>query len=849
MSHERAQEIDRIYAAALDLSGDEQAAYLDDACSDDDMRREVQELVDAALASSDDFESSFDMARDRLWSDVVGAKTPEREDLAGERFGHWRIGERLARGGLATVYVANRDDGEFDQRVAFKVLRRGLDTEDVVARFRAERQILSTLDHPSIAKIVDGGALPDGRPYLVLEYVDGEPITRWCAQRRTNVEGRVGLVIDILHALQHAHRHTIVHRDIKPSNILVSSEGNVALLDFGIAKLLDPDAVPGTSTLTRTGVSLLTPGYGSPEQHAGQPVTTASDIFQVGTVMFELLTGERPDFKRGAEHPDAPGQPLQGPANKAHLGGDLDAIVKKAMHGDPARRYGSASEMIADLERYLEGRPVLAGPDTLGYRLKKLFRRRPWVLPVTAALVVGVIAYVVTLTIYSNEVRREQQRAEAAQAFMVDLLGSANPFDPADPELGRNITVVEALDIGRNRLDAELADQPELKAGLLWSIASVYASLDQNTEALETGEQALAVNRELYGPASEPVLQTLRLLGNQYDRAGDYDTASNYYTSQLETARSMYTAGEPELGLAEVFSGFFLKRQGETDAGVQLLLDGIDKLRPYADDHAETFIWAINQVVHEAGLNLVAHSRTLLEEALAVANRVYGDDSVLAGTVHIAIGRDALYAEEKALSDASYARALRIFENRLGTLHGDTIAAKQDYSVQLIVTEMHADAEAVLRELAELLIEVNGEHHRNVADVYQNLGTTITHQGRFDESIPMHRKAYEIYKAELEDHYLVAFPLLSIASIEVELGNADAAYATASEALQRLEKTLPDTHVEGVAMCLLGLAMEQQGDVAGGAALVEQSHALILQREVLVPKYVRLCRVPVPESG
>jgi len=849
LNQQREQLVDKIYAHALGLDDDERDAYLGETCTDDDMRGEVIALVNAAMTSPESFDSDLAAIRDRLWADVVSDKEPAGEDLDGERIDHWRIGKRLARGGLATVYIAHRDDGEFDQTVAFKVLRRGLDTDDVVARFRAERQILSALDHPAISKILDGGALPDGRPYLVLEYIDGEPITAWCARHKTGIEDRVRLIIDVLQALQHAHRHTVVHRDIKPSNILVSSEGNVALLDFGIAKLLDPSAVPGSSTLTRTGVSLLTPGYGSPEQHAGEAVTTASDIYQTGLVLYELLSGKRPDFAKDRTGPVAPSREVNDKSEQGQVRGDLDAIVQTAMHADPARRYGSPSEMIADLERYLDGRPVFAQPDTLGYRLRKLTKRRPWLLPAVTVLVLGVATYVVTLTTYSNQVLREQQRAEATQEFLVDLLGSANPFTPADSERGRNITVVEALEIGRGRLESELGDQPELKADLLDSIARVYASLDQTVDAIETGEQALALNRELYGEGSEPVLKTQRLLARRYDSAGNYDTAASYYAQQLDAARLLYPAGRPELGEAEVYAGHYMKRQGDTDEGVELLLSGIDRLRAQPDNFAETFIWAITAVVHDAGTSIVDREEGLLEEALAVAERVYGEGSVYAGSVRLVIGRDALYAGDKARSDENYARALEIYEQKLGPLHGDTIAAKQDYAVQLNVTGVHADAELVFRELSELLIEINGEQHRNVADVFQNLATTITYQGRYDESIPLHRRAYEIYKAELEGHYIIAFPLLSIASIEVERGNADSAYEVSSEALQRIESTLPDTYVEGVAMCLVGLSLEQQGDVARGSAMVEESHVLILKRDVLVPKYMKLCRVPEPVTS
>ena len=845
MNNERQKRIDEIFSHALDLSGDARDTYVREHCDDEDLRIEVNALLETAATTSDSLDKRFDAVRERVWSDVLADDETPEENLTGQQAGHWRIGQRLARGGLATVYLAHRDDGEFDQTVAFKVLRRGLDTDDLVARFRTERQILSTLEHPAIAQILDGGALPDGRPYLVLEYVDGVPITEYCDAETVDVHGRVELVIEILRALHHAHKHLVVHRDIKPSNVLVSTEGNVALLDFGIAKLLDPNAIPGKSTLTRTGMSLLTPGYGSPEQHAGQPVTTASDIYQVGVVLFELLAGERPAFDQVDTEPGAPSRHLKGTHRYGQVRGDLDAIVQKAMHADPTRRYGSANEMVDDLERYLYGRPVVAQPDTFTYRLQKLTKRRPWLLPVSAAFVLGIAAYVVTLTLYSEQLRLEQQRAEAAQAFMVDLLSSPDPFAPADPERGRNITVVEALELGRNRLRDQLADQPELRATLLGSVAGVYQSLDQDKEAIELGEEALSLNLSLYGENSESVLENLRLLGDRYDTIGEYDKAKEYYDRQLEIARRMYGSDNPLLGAAEISAGNYTKSQGDIETGLDLLASGIDRLRNSPEEHAQTLITAILSSTEQDGTNDATESLQLLEEGLEVAEKVFGPDSLVAAQVRIAIGRNSLFAHDNERSEENYAYGLRILETKLGREHGATMTALQDYGVAMSVTGDYAGAEKVHREIVDRLIATRGENNRSVADNYQNLATTITRQGRYDESIPLHRKAYELYKAVLEDdHYIIAFPLLSIANVELERKNAVEAEAASREALQRLQAKLPDSYVEGVARCLVGLSLELRGDVEEGSAMVESSHALILKRDVLVPTYQKLCRVP-----
>ncbi len=835
--------IDTIFTHALELAERERAQYIQDKCEDAQMRSEVTALVSAATSS--ELDSQFDEIRDRVWGDVIAGDEDAEADLAGQRIDQWRIGQRLARGGLATVYKAERDDGEFDQAAAFKVLRRGLDTDDIVARFRAERQILSTLDHPAIASILDGGALPDGRPYLVLEYVDGVPITAYCRNSGVDVHGCVRLIIDVLSALHHAHKHTVVHRDIKPSNILVSSEGNVVLLDFGIAKLLDPEAVPGSSTLTRTGVSLLTPGYGSPEQRAGAAVTTASDIYQVGMVLCELLTGRRPAILDSDDLSAAPSKKLVGTSRYRSVRGDLDAIVLKAMHADPARRYASAGEMVEDLERYLDGRAVLAQPDTYAYRLRKLARRKPWLLPIATVIVLGIATYIVTLIKHSEELQLEQQRAEAAQEFLVDILSSPDPFAPADAERGSEITVLEALEIGRGRLDTDLQDQPVLRANLLSSIAGVYGSLDQNESAIELGEQALALNLKLHGDGSEAALENMRLLGTVNNEIGDIDRAREFFQRQLSVARNVYAAGDARLSDAEVASGIFEVSQGNHEVGRQLLTSGIDRLRESPEQYAETFISAVIALIDHDGLFDIDHMRLPLEEALAVSESVYGPESLHTANVLLAIARFAVHSHDYERAKENYATGLEIYETQLGLLHGATIAHLNNYGFMLMAINDYAGGEAVHRDLVERLTKSRGENHRLVADNYQNLASAIYRQGRLEEALPMHRKAYEIYSKVLDkDHYIGMYPLLSIAYIELQRDNAMEAESVAVTALSKFRSTVPGSFLEGVATCLVGVAKEKRGELEEGSAMVEASHPMIDPRALAGSPYIELCRVP-----
>lgn len=792
----------------------------------------IRALLDLSAVPDGDCEQTFGRARDEFWKSVLATEEHAGEDLSGQQIGAWRIERRLARGGLATVYLARRDDGAFNQRVAFKVLRRGLDTDDLVARFRVERQILSSLDHPGIAGILDGGALHDGRPYLVMEYVDGLPITAWCEQNNTGTKDQIRLLIEVLLALQHAHRHLVVHRDIKPSNILVSAEGRAVLLDFGIAKLLDPDSMPGASTLTRTGISLLTPGYGSPEQRAGTAVTTASDIYQAGLVLFELLAGHVPANRDAASldaSPPCPSGYLRDPSQRAMVRGDLDAIVCKAMHPDPTRRYASANEMVADLERYLDGRPVIARPDTLPYRIAKYNKRKPWILPSIAVATLAVAGYIVTLTLHSTQLRTEQRRAEAAEEFMVNLLQSADPFAPADPERGSRITVLEAVDIGVERLQSGRYDDPRLRASLLTSIASVYGNLDQHQKAIDLREEALLLERQLYDPPSRQVLASVTMLASQYSALGDYERAKQYADEHIGLAARLYPSGHAAIGAAEAAVADIYNATGEHSVAKTLNEAAIRKLRSDPESYSGPLIGAL-MILASYASNDGAHedAREMLSEARQLAIRVHGPNSLSAARVHAQSATSYSIAGDFARSEAEFDAAIAIYEPRLGRSHSATIGVLNNLGILYHNMRDFARAEDTHRELLQYVLHTYGSEHRLVGNAYQNLATTISRQGRYEDAIPLHHRALKAY-GTYTDHNIpeLAYPLISLALAELQTGDATKAGQHAREALEHLVATGAGNYPVGVATCLLGRSLQAQGQAAEGSALANDSDRLL----------------------
>ena len=849
MTRPDAKLLDSLFERALELSGDERAAYIQEQCgSDKILRSRLEELVVTAEASADGMEDRFSVIRNRLLERVLdnGPDDPTvREDLSGQLFGHWRLVQRIARGGLATVYLAHRDDGNYDQRAAFKVLRRGLDTDDLIARFRAERQILSALDHPAIANILDGGALDDGRPYLVLEYIDGVPINEYCVRNDVSVRGRVRLILEVLRALHHAHRHLIVHRDIKPSNILVTGEGHVALLDFGIAKLLDPSALPGATTMTRTGMSLLTPGYCSPEQRAGEPVTTASDVYQAGAVLYELLTGRRPRTTGAAAGDDVtpPSRSQSDLPTQREIAGDLDAIVGKAMRADPTARYASADDMEADLKRYLDGKPVLARPDTLRYRFVKFNRRYRWVLPTALATVIAIGAYVFTLTNYNEQLRIEQQRAAAAQAFLIDILSSPDPFRPADPELGSDITVIETLDLGVKRLETELLDDPELRASVLVSISDVYASLDRYEQAIALREEALNIERGVFGEPSEPVLVSLRMLTGEYLKVDEYEKAAEYAQEQLRLAREIYPSGAPTIGVAEAAAAAVAGRIGDFEESRTLFERSIEKMRQSPIEYGQELIDSLTTLARQLEFDDPETGFALLAEAKQRAEALFGAESL-----QIAQIRSVLASLYSATSDFERAEneflaIIPMFEAELGRDHRETLATITELGILYNRMEVYEKAEAVYREMLERYRRKYGESHRRVADAYQNLATALTRLERYGQSIPMHDKAFELYKAILpQDQPIVSYPLLSKAFAEVNDGRFESAERTAEQALEIINRTAPGSYLVGTAQCLIARSLEGRGDPRSEALMTEAYKTLVGGASSAT--YRRFCRVP-----
>ena len=626
LTPERWAQIDAAFREALERAPGDRRSFLNQiGLDDEELRQAVEQLLANAVAAEAEIGESVSEYAEPFLSELKAAL---REDEAptlppNARIGPYRILRELGRGGMGAVYLAERADGAFEKQVALKLVKRGMDTDEVLRRFRWERRILASLEHPHIARLYDGGASEDGRPFLVMEYIEGQPITAYCDGRRMTVEARLRLFTDACEAVQFAHQNLVIHRDIKPSNILVASDGTVKLLDFGIAKLLasqDPEAeVP-----TRRDMRLLTPEYAAPEQLAGEAVTTASDVYALGVVLHELVTGRRPERLHGrmAGAPDPGGAGLridlpssvlarssQGASAALHsasqeelavlrgttpdqlrraLRGDLDTILTRSLAEEPERRYQSAEQLLADIQRFLGGYPVLARGDSAAYRFGKFLGRHRWGVGVVATLILVVSGFTVSTVFQAQEVSRARAVAEGRQGQAEDLIG----FMLGD--LRGKLSPVGQLDllrdVGHQALDYfaavpadQLSDQELFRRSeALRLLGEVQRGQGDREAAAHTFGEALTLARALV--ERDPLHTGWQLglatshgwLGVLRFEEGDAEGALAHWTEYQDiTERIVEQAPDSlnyrlELTKAVSNMGSYLERAGDREAALRL---------------------------------------------------------------------------------------------------------------------------------------------------------------------------------------------------------------------------------------------------------------------------------------
>lgn len=560
LSPERFRAIRDLFDEALTTPLDDRAAMLDRHCGDDRaLREEVESLLRALDRGSEEWEESG--ARQLAGDAMRAAGDWFSDPLAPQtRLGSYVVTRKIGEGGMGAVYEAVRADETYEGRVAIKTLGRGLADPMLTRRLIRERQILARLQHPNIATLLDGGTTEHGLPYLVMEFVDGDPLDRHCAARQLSVDERLDLFRQVCAAIQFAHRNLVIHRDLKPSNIMVSRDGVVKLLDFGIAKLVLPDT-EGDDGVTRDGMVPLTSAYASPEQARGDDITTATDVYSAGVVLYRLLAGVAPynvdaipasavrevlatvvpplpSAVATDEHARSSGLADAG-ALRRTLRGELDAIVMMALRKEPERRYASIEALSEDLHRYLKGLPVSARPDTVGYRVSSFVKRRRAVVAGTAIAMISLVAGTALALRQATIARAEAARATRVTQFLSAVVGAADPSHYSSVRTGRrDVGMLEVLDSTRSRVVRDLGREPRTRADLYWSMANAYRAFGRHELALMLQDSAKLLHTATVGDASLEVARDVHFAGVTLQDMGRADES----VTRFRDARARYLA-------------------------------------------------------------------------------------------------------------------------------------------------------------------------------------------------------------------------------------------------------------------------------------------------------------------
>jgi serine/threonine protein kinase/Flp pilus assembly protein TadD len=807
MTPEQWQKVKQLVQAALEREAGERAAFLDQACAGDaSLRAEIESLLGYQERAEDFIETPAVHA--------AASSLPDDSDdaMAGRRIGPYKVLHKLGHGGMGAVYLATRADFQYQKRVAIKLIKPGLDSEEILRRFRHERQILASLDHPNIARLYDGGTTEECLPYFVMEYIEGLPIDEYCNRHKLSIIERLKLFRTVCAAVHYAHQNLVVHRDIKPSNILVTAEGVPKLLDFGIAKLLNPELFSQTIDATATAMRLMTPEYGSPEQVRGEPITTATDVYSLGVVLYELLTGRRPyQFKTSLPReiervicetePEKPSTAIsrQGSEQEQRttddgrrtakklsrqLKGDLDNIVLMALRKEPQRRYTSGEQFSEDVRRYLGGLPVIARQDTLGYRSVKFVKRHKAGVITATLIVVSLIGGIVAITHQARVAeRRFNQVRKLANSLVFDLHDEIQ--DLSGSTRAREKLVKMALEY-LNGLAQEASQDSSLQRELALTYQKVgdvqgnpyVANLGDTAGALESYRKALAI-RQVLVAGDRANTQFRRDLAVSYNRVADMLALTGDTVGALEGYRKALAIREA------LVAGDQTNKQFRRDLAISyerigdtLMTTG--NLAEALDHHRKSL--ALSQAMADENPRSVEARRGLFISFTKIGDvlALTGDPTAARENYHQAVAVIERLSSENP-ENALFRRDLSIGYDNIGDMlkqTGDLAAALQSYRTSLAITEALAAKDPT-----------NVQLRRDVAASYDRIGNVLASKDAV-AALQSYRKSLAISETLLANNPNDAELRRSVARSHSRIGHVLASTGDAVGALESQRKAL-----------------------------------------------------------
>ena len=793
MTPEKWKIVKEIFNSAIDRPpGDRASFVLERARGDQAIIEEVTALLQADEEAGD-FIGSPTVAVSQLIADEI--------EMAGKQIGPYVIEREVGRGGMGAVYEAVRADEHFEKRVAIKLIKRGFDTDDIVRRFRHERQILAALDHPHITRLLDGGATDDGLPYLVMDFVEGRPLVKYCREEQLSLTERLRLFLHVCSAVTYAHQNLVIHRDIKPSNIIVTADGLPKLLDFGIAKLITPES---TETLGRSGAQMMTPEYASPEQVLGLPVSTAADIYSLGVLLYELLTERRPYRVKTSSALEAikvitdsvPVKPSLvvtqdgrahglGSALSSQLRGDLDNIVLMAIRKEPQRRYSSVEQFAADIERHLKGMPVIARIDTLGYRASKFVQRHTAAVAAGTGLVVALASGLAATRRQAKIARRQRDKAEKVNQFLQKMLASANPR-----EVGRDVKVTDVLSMAAESIESDFDGQPEIIADLDNTLGLTYLSL------------------------------------------GRFDLAEKHLQRSLETRLATYPRSSIEVAASLNNYGKLLVEKGDLAEAEPFYEEAIHSFRRHRGDNGLELAKVLENIAYLAGLQ-GRHDESIerYEDVLRIFQRVLGENHPEVARIMGRLGSVMTVMDKRERAEPLHRRALEILTLVHGSEHPDITSAVFNL-VGTIYAKKPEEAEHLARKSLEVCRKMLGEEHADTAWARYNLAYVLIHGKRYSEAERYLREALAGRGASLPDkHPVVGSLLLLLGRALMAQGELNGARSAFEECLSLRQSTLPRGHwLLATTSTFLGECLVYSGETERGFTMMSENCNALVQK-------------------
>lgn len=813
MTSENWAKVKEIFHAALELPKNEREEFIESACgTDKNLLTEVNSLFEAH-EESENFIESPALA-------PVTELVEETKDFSriGQIIGAYKIIGEIGKGGMGAVYLAERADKTFEKKVAVKLIKRGYDTEEIVKRFRYERQILATLEHPFITRLIDGGATDDGLPYLVMDYVEGLPLTQYADENELSINERLKLFLQICNAVTYAHQNLIVHRDLKPSNILITNNGTPKLLDFGIAKLTAANAGE-TIEKTLTRFQAMTPEYASPEQVNGDAVTTSSDIYSLGVVLYELLTGHRP-FTFKTKTPDeisrviTDSQPVrpsslvlrllsgenqsekqrtkdEGQKAKA-LQGDLDNIILMAIRKEPERRYSSVEQFAKDIQNFLEGLPVIAREDTFAYRAEKFIKRNKAGVAagigIALSLIGGLAATARQAKIAKKQrdkARKEARKAEKINKFLQKMLASV------DPRTGsRDVKVIEILETAAENIEKDFKNQPEIIADLETTLGLTYLSLGQFEASEKYLKNALDIRLKLFPSVSEEVALGLKNYARILQAKGELKAAKPLFLESLKTLRRLF--GDFNLDVADILDSlaYTSTMEGNSEKSVELY-----------------------------------------KKQYEIRRKILGENNADVARTLSKLGNVFTVMGKLDLSEPIHRQTLKILHNIHGREHLD-IAASMNELVGAIYHKKPEEAESLARESLAMRRKFLGEDHADVVWSLYNVGFVLVNRQKFEEAEKFAREALSKRGANLPDeHPVVASCFLLLGRILLGQNRFEEARAAFEKCLALRLETLPENHwLLATTRSFLGESLIYLGETEIGKKMMIENYEILKEK-------------------